>query len=339
MTDDFDASDDTFFRALFDLVPELPEALKALVGRVESFDGKSPQTLLHEIKADLSALESAPSLTKPETAELVLSKLKATDVRTKAERATRAVARIAKRDAATDTRYSLLLKLMRTADERIPLISIIVSMRHGDPQAGLAPMCYAGNLLAQAESEVGEPRATAALRALVATAEYLYRPYLITIWQLSCFANDQLPGTPPDFGDLVKAAHRRLSGYPGLVELDAGWMRNSAVHQTPEYDPADDTITMQDRNKAASKVKVDDLLAMVRRMYTISGNTITRVAQLYMFRDVFLETGLLDRLAVYISSYVLEGEGNAASAQKDVTDFAQALVAPLQAWFASHTKS
>jgi hypothetical protein len=51
------------------------------------------------------------------------------------------IIKITKSEASRDSRYSLLLKLMSEADKRVPLISIIVSMRHGDPIESLGPQC------------------------------------------------------------------------------------------------------------------------------------------------------------------------------------------------------
>ncbi len=102
------------------------------------------------------------------------------------------------------------------------------------------------------------------------------------------------PEQVPSTGNLVKDTYRRLSDYPGLVEPDAGWMRNSAVHNPRKYILEKDALEMWDKSVEAQIVPVGELLAMVKRMYQISGVTVQRVGQLYMFRKLFGEMGLLD---------------------------------------------
>jgi hypothetical protein len=321
---------------LFELIPNLPSTVERMVSRVEAFDGKSPRTLMGDIRDDFNALANTASVTQPQITDLVSSTMNAVDLKGEAKRFTHHLAGVVKAEAAADARYSLLLKLMHKADERIPFVSLIVPLRHGDPEAALPGLCYSGELLQKAETEDGEARATTTLRALAATAEYLYKPYVITVWQLSYLVQGEHPGTPPDFGELVKAAYKRLSNYPGLVEPDAGWMRNSAVHQIPDYDRTDDSLTLRDRNTQPFKVQVDALLDMVRRMYVISGNTITRVSQLYLFRELFLESGMLEVMLHQIPSFLSADNNSVASAEKEVMDYAQELMTPLQQWFASH---
>ena len=105
---------------------------------------------------------------------------------------------------------------------------------------------------------------------------------------------------------------RRLPDYPDLVEPNAIWMRNSAVHNPCEYVTQTDSVVMWDKNIPRTEVKVDGLLAIVQRIYLISAVTMQRVAQLYLLRNLMLNTGLLE---VMVSSIPEVFSGDAARQQ------------------------
>lgn len=88
------------------------------------------------------------------------------------------------------------------------------------------------------------------------------------------------PIEAPATGNLIKEVQRRLPEYPHLIEPDAVWMRNSAVHNPCDYLTQADSVVMWDKNVPRIEVKVDALLAMVQRMYSVSAVTMQRVAQL-----------------------------------------------------------
>jgi hypothetical protein len=197
----------------------------------------------------------------------------------------------------------------------------------------LVPQSMPIRLFKQAEEASGEARATLALEALAKTAEFLYKPYVQTVWALSYVRQGKRPPQAPEFGDLVRVAHERLGDLPGLVEKDAGWMRNSAVHNLPDYVPEEDSLWMWDRNHPRTKVRVDDLLEMAQRMYIISAATIQRVAQLYMLRDFFLNTGLFD-MFVECTPYIFAGdEQRLAAAEQEMSEYATSLLEPLENFF------
>src|SRR5207249_7142448 len=137
---------------------------------------------ISEIKAEVA--KCAPVLNQGDVGSLrplwkLLSEL---PLEQEARKSLSNIIKVTKSEASKDPRYSLLLKLMSEADKRVPLIAIIVSMRHGDPIESLGPQCAPYDVLEQAEREHSEVRATFVLRALGETCEALYRPYLITIW-------------------------------------------------------------------------------------------------------------------------------------------------------------
>src|SRR5207245_3649585 len=290
-----DHRDEKIAKEFLKLMPRFPRTFKWLLKKTERFDYRSPTTFISEIKAEVA--KCAPALNPVDVGALrplwnLLSEL---PLKQEARKSLDDIIKMTKSEASKDPRYSLLLKLMSEADKKVPLISIIVSMRHGDPIESLGPQCAPYDVLEQAERERGESRATFVLRALGETCEALYRPYLITIWALSFLREGEVPPAQvPSTGNLVKDTYKRLSDYHGLVEPDAGWMRNSAIHNPRKYILEKDAVEMWDKSVAPRVVPVGELLAMVKRMYQISGVTIQRVGQLYMFRNLFGEMGLLD---------------------------------------------
>lgn len=331
--------DDDIAQAVLQLMPNLPNALKRIFGRIEQFDFREPTTFIAEIKAEMQTC--APKLNGREQEHFLQlwELLKQLPLEQEARRRMNEIIGITKREAANDGRYSLLLKLMSAADAKVPLSSIIVPLRHADPEEALGHQCAPYDLLEQAKRERGEARATAVLRALGETAEALYKPYLITIWSLSFLKDGEPPPAQiPVFGNLVKDTHRRLSDYPGLVEPDAGWMRNSAVHNPREYIIKEDALEMWDKSVERRAVRVDDLHAMVKRMYVISGVTIHRVGQLYMFRNVFAETGLLDAFVEFLPHIFSMNEQQILAAEERLMAKAHDAIRPLEEFFNSHTR-
>lgn len=128
----------------------------------------------------------------------------------------------------------------------------------------------------------------------------------------------------------MKVTHERLLDYPGLVESRAGWLRNSAVHNVPDYVLEEDSVWMWDRKGNREKIRVDELLAMAKSMYTISANTIQRVGQLYMFREFFLQTGLLDMMLNLMPYALANDQEKVALAEQEISSYGAALLEPLE---------
>jgi hypothetical protein len=293
-----DQADEKIVKEVLRLIPRLPKTIKWLSNKAERFNYREPTTFISDVRAELD--KCVPFLGgkgNPKTLRRLWRLLSRLPLKKEGRHRVNEIIRLTKQEAAKDPRYSLLLRLMSEADKKVPLVSIIVSMRHGDPIESLGPQCAPYDVLEQAERTRGELRATFALRALSETYEPLYRSYLITIWSLSYLKEGETPPPQvPSTGNLVKESHKRLYNYPGLVEPDAGWMRNSAVHNPRKYIVEEDAVEMWGKAVDRRVVRVDELLAMVKRMYQISGVTIQRVGQLYMFRTLFGENGFFDEI-------------------------------------------
>jgi len=204
--------------------------------------------------------------------------------------------RMAKRDAMQDPRASLLLKLISEADQNVPLVSMIFLRGAMQSLERLRSQLEPADLLISLDSTRGDVRARALVRAYRETAEWLYEPYLRVLWRLSNFALREEKAEPKKFGQLVIQLSQRLEAYPGLVDSEAGWRRNAAAHRHWEYEAKGDLLIMWDENTPRSSITIDHLISRLNEIYLISGLTIERVAQLYLFRDVFCKTGLLDAL-------------------------------------------
>ncbi|MGB7923308.1 MAG: hypothetical protein WCF57_08690 [Pyrinomonadaceae bacterium] len=323
-------------RQIMRVTPTLPMVLRRTLRRIEYFDFKQPVTLVEKIKADFAGMPILAEVTGD--TGMMLCRL-FTEMISREEFRKWYEENIGhlKREAATDCRYSELLRLMGEADARIPFVSVIVSFRHADPVERLSAQCSPVDLLQQAEGARGEGRATAVLRALVETLERVYRYYRITIWQLSFFRAGEMPNAQaPSTGNLVKEVVRRLPDYPNLVEPDAGWMRNSAVHNPREYVVSNDSLVLWDKNVPRTEIRVDDLLVMVQRMYSVSAVTMQRVAQLYLLRNLLLNTGLLDALLDSVHDLISGDHARTEIAEKQLEAKAFEIMAPMQKFFASY---
>lgn len=188
-----DDVDEKIAKEMLRLMPELPSTLHGLFKKVEQFDHREPTRFISEMRAEVGGSVSTLEVNKLDVLQSLGNLLADLPLKEEARRRLAEIIKITKSEASKDLRYSLLLKLMSEADKKVPLISIIVSMRHGDPIETLGPQCRPYDLLEQAEREHGEVRATAVLRALAETVEALYRPYLITVWALSFFKEDDVP--------------------------------------------------------------------------------------------------------------------------------------------------
>ena len=333
-----DHRDEKIAKEFLKLMPRLPRTFKWLMKKVGRFDYRSPTTFISEIKAEVA--KCAPEMNQGNVGALrpLLNLLLELPLRREARDRLDDIVKMTKSEASKDPRYSLLLKLMSEADKRVPLVSIIVSMRHGDPIESLGPQCAPYDVLEQAERERGEVRATSVLRALSETCEALYRPYLITIWALSFLKEGEVPPAQvPSTGNLVKDTCRRLSDYPGLVEPDAGWMRNSAIHNPRRYILDKDALEMWDKSVEPRIVPVGELLAMVKRMYQISGVTIQRVGQLYMFRNLFGDKGFLNEFVESLPLLLSSSQEEVQEVEDRFTAKAEKMFRPMSEFFEAHT--
>lgn len=320
------------------IMPQLPDVMRRTLRRAEQFDSKQPTVTIERIKKDFEHLPLALENGSAELAAKLIELLSSPTASEAFRGIFEDLVKTLKTQAAEDIRYSQLLKLMAEADARVPFVSITVSLRHSDPVEHIVSQCAPIDLLQRANKTRGEERATAVLRALDETTELLYRRYVITVWQLSFFKNGEMPPPPPSTGNLIRQAYQRLyRDYPTLVEPNAGWLRNSAEHNPRRYVVDKDAVLMWDKNVPPVEVSVDDLLAIVNRMYSMSAITIQRVAQLYMLRNTLLKTGLLDSLFFCVRDLTSTDILVQRAAEERLIASARTVTAPLEAFFNFHS--
>lgn len=106
-------------------------------------------------------------------------------------------------------------------------------------------------------------------------------------------------------GVVLEHVAARLADYSGLFDRRAAWFRNAITHEIPEYDRATDTMVLNDRFKSA-RVTTDELLEMAESLYQMSAKTVVFVSQLYLFREIFRDTGFFDACMEYIPRMAVE---------------------------------
>lgn len=320
-------------------MPQLPEQFLQLARKFERFDGRRPATFKAELERDISAMMRQANLQDPGVLRDLTQLVGDPAFKGELTRFVSNAAGMAKREARADRRYSLLMRLVNEADARVPLSPWLLLQDIADPGVMLGLQCAPKDLLAEAEQETGEIRATALLRAYKDVAEPLYKLYLNRIWMLSHLKEGGMPAANkvPSFGNLVSEAATRLADYPGLVDPDAGWMRNSACHNRRVYLPDADAVEMWDENRPRRQMPVQELLKKVKDMYEISAVTFPYVAQAYMFRTMFVRSGMLDILTGKASSISAFDEETLKAVEQEITEEAEKMFAPLTAFLNSHS--
>jgi hypothetical protein len=238
--------------------------------------------------------------------------------------------RMAKQEAMRNPRASLLLKLISEADQTVPLVSMLFLREVTQSLERLRSQLEPADLLVALETTTGETRARALVRAYREVAEWLYEPYLRLLWPLTNFALRDNKPEPKTFGPFVSQLSRRLHDYPGLVDPSAGWRRNAAAHGHWQYEPDGDLLIMWDDNTPQSSIAVTELIGQLNEIYQISGPTIERVAQLYLLRDVYDRTGLLDALCDNVPAFLSLDQERMKEAEKDISVKTEAAFEPLK---------
>ena len=315
-------------RSWLRLMPEFPKLLGELAVRAEAFDGSEPKTFLASVEHDFKAFAMGLQGRHRRIRRFALFLLGRFASAVWARKFALEFIALTKRSAASDRRYSLLIKFMHDVDQNIPFASLVVALHYADPQSSLVAHSIVLKSVTRAEKASGEARAMNALDAVTKTVDLVYKPYLIALWRLSYFKDGKNPPEVPGLGNIQDVCIARLSHYPGLLEPDAVWLRNSAVHEVPDYIPEEDSIWMWDRTHSRRKVRVDDLIALTRRISLISIQTIQRVSQLYLLRFL-LNTGLIDMAVACISYEVTGDEKRLKDAEARIKAYGESLMEPL----------
>ena len=282
---------DDFYQNFERQLPWIPKLFFKLEKKFMSFDTRQPMTMMAELEREVTKVaervQRRPRLALKAMMVLVNHKY----FRRAMVSTMQICIRKVDKQLAADSRAAELSRLINMIDADVPFRSWLVLQEHVDLRILLRPICLAGTPMEDAKNLKGEAKATVLIDALGKTCEVLYKPYLMALWQLTCLARGEKP-TRPGFGNLVIELSRRLTDFPGLVDPDARWMRNSARHERWEPIPNEDAIVMWDDHTPRTRVTLAELEKKVTELYQIAGVTFPSVAQRYLFREVLMETGM-----------------------------------------------
>lgn len=291
--------DERLFKIIIRFFPGLLPALKKFFSKFENFDFSQPKTFMRSVEKDFHSAMPNPSAFNEFLFLRFIRRFLVNNELIKQEIAKipGRMADLAKKEAKKDSRYSLLLELIYEAESNFPFSPYIMTARHGDIQRTFEASCSPVPYLENAKKLKGELRASNIYEGMRRVCEFVYKPYIQTLWQLSYLRD----GEEPPFKDLSKEIHlgdminvalqKFPKKYHSLIDPDAAIMRNSASHHDLEYDIEQDSIVIRDKNKTPISIKVDTLIQRVDSMYLISSETVARVGQIYLFR-------LYDRLDI-----------------------------------------
>jgi hypothetical protein len=319
------------------IMPQFRRMFSQIAKASEAFDQRRPAVALAKVQGLLQQWQKMtevpaqpPTPDQTQNLNKIVRLLRRYPIQQELQQFVQQLLRLTKREAMRDARASLLLKLISEADQTVPLMPMLVLQEAAHPIERLRPQLEPVDLLMSLESTSGEARARALIRAYRETAEWLYEPYLRILWPLANFALNDFRPEPKPFGQVVTQLSDRLQNYPGLVDADAGWRRNSAAHRHWKYQPADDLLVMWDDNVAPSTITVNELVAKLNDMYQISGPTLERIAQLYLFRNVLCKTGLIDAFFDNFPRFLSLDEAEIAKAEKEILAKAEKAFGPLK---------
>ncbi len=329
--------DDEIERVVLCFMPELPRVFEKLVVDIEVYDGSEPRAFLSRLESRLRPIGERLQNRVHRLQRIFVKFLGKFTARVITRKFALMFIRLAKTAASADKRYSLLLRLMHEVDHKIPFASLMVAGEYVDGRAPgyvdakafFVAQSTVMNLYMRAQKVTGEERATLALIAYAKTVDLLYKPYLIALWFLAYIkAGKPLPLHTPELGTMMAVIVERLPEYSALVNPDAVWLRNSAVHNEPHYE-SDDSIWMWDRNNPKKKMQVHELMELTENLYVISTHTIQAVSQLYFIRDFALNAGFVDMMGDCIGYAASEDLDNLKAAESIATEHAESLLKPL----------
>lgn len=313
---DSDRNEKRVERVIERAFPAIGQIQEQIVQIFREFDPATPRTTFAKGQQILGAyLHLGPnSIRSRMLVRLVKLGLRSSVLKSAMNEHLDSLIKITKSEAASDPRYSLLLKLMHEVDQATPFGSYIVVHRHADPEELFLTQMNPRADIEAARNTVGERRFNHTAEAFRRTVEHPYDRYIRTLLYLTYIREGKEPQDAPPikempFGGALNSLAHRLSDYPQLFDTRAGWFRNAATHEILDYDLASDSLTLKHGLKSAT-ITTDDLLKLTESLYQVSAMTITLVSQLYLFREIFRSTGLFDACVEYLPRMALETDGS-----------------------------
>jgi hypothetical protein len=303
-----------FYQQIEKLMPWIPKLSGKLAKRLETFDPRQPVTMIAEMEKEIEKVAKRFTAHPQLLLRGMRLMMKHPYFATALTKTIQDCIRSLEKQMAVDPRATQFLRLIEETDREVPFRSWLVLQEHVDLRLLVRPLCLAGTAVEDARKLKGEAKAAVLIEGLGKTSEVLYYPYLLALWQLTCLSRGKWP-KQPRFGGLMEQLPARLSDYPGLVDSDAHWMRNSARHERWEPIPGEDAIIMWDDHTPRTKVTLSELEKKVNDMYQIAGVTFVSAAHYYLFRNLLTDTGSWELFAKMVPAIVevsdLEGSNDA----------------------------
>jgi hypothetical protein len=163
-----------------------------------------------------------------------------------------------------------LLALYDAADAAGPIAPMMAFS--GNPEDETADVWSVGAKLDTSERSTGERKALALLEAVPDLIECIYARHLRAVWALSFLEQGVWPSAPPgSLGALVNQAVTRVQAYPGLVDVDAGHVRNAVAHRHARYVPSTGNVDLEDPPaKWSASLTLEQLEAKLLGMWRVS---------------------------------------------------------------------
>lgn len=309
-------------RILERLFPDFRRFEPKLKQLVNEFDPAIPQTMLSKFELSLSGLTPVTPAAQRYFLRIIKVAIRMPGFRQSILNQLDEIIAMTKAEAKKDPRYALLLKLMHAADKKNILAGGVVTSRHADPKQWFAIQMNSQSKIGLAKATLGERRANSVKDAFRDTVEYLYTPYIKTLVYLSYLREGRDEESLKKvegmrFGNAIKHLRAKLSDYPKLFDDRAGWMRNCATHDYLPYNVLTDTFLFRDGDGNSIPIYTSELLALTEDMYQLAGETVARVGQLYMFREVFRNMGLREVFIDHIPAIAFEKDPQKAHALEE----------------------
>lgn len=304
------------------LFPEFRRFVPKLAELVNAFDPATPQTTIGMFERIFGALAPATPVAQRFFLRVVKAAIRRPGFRQSILEQMDEIITMTKAEAKKDPRYALLLKLMHEADKKSVLAGGVVTFRHADPRQWFAIQMNSRSKIDLANVTVGERRANAVKDAFRDTVEYIYTPYIKTLVYLSYIRDGRTEEhlrkvEEMRFGNAVKYLSSKLADYPKLFDDRAAWMRNCVTHEYLPYLLQTDTFIFRDGDRNHIAIRTNDLLALTEDMYQLAGEAVTRVGQLYMFREIFRNMGFREVFLDHIPVIAFEKDLREAKALEE----------------------
>jgi hypothetical protein len=302
--------------------------------QIEGFDGETPETLLWKIKNKSSNFpqisdERQKSL-QNKFRKAVYSPEYALQMKTKHEETVKFI----KSHLKKDSRYSHLINLINKADKNVDFVSLSFLAPFAHPEQNFILLSKPVKLLEEINNNYGEKRKNFIVELFKEIPEPIYKNYLECIYKLSFVAeSEKLPTEICDFGDLVVKSSHRLKDFSGLVASEIKLLRNSFAHNNFKYNLNDDSFIVWDKKTPTTKMSANEIVKIANEVTSMCVETFPLVAQLYLIRNFYLNSGFLDLLLEKMPALISENPEEVSKAEKELSDFGQLLTEPMQNFF------